>query len=289
MDNKTMVIKCPAKINLSLDVLNKREDGFHNLKMIMQEIPLYDILTISLFDTPNILEVTCNNSFIPQNNDNIVAKAVNLFFDTIKQHDLGVKIHIEKNIPFGAGLGGGSSNAAGVLKALNALFENKLTLDKLSEIGGRIGSDVPFFIHGGCMLAEGIGTSLTPVISNLKNLWLLLAKPNFSVSTAHVYQSLHLNSAITHPNTDALLVALQNNDIHAFSQNTANVLEFVTATEHKEITEYKTIMKKAGAACSLMSGSGPTVFGIFEKLSDAEAASMLFKEKTNEVFVLQIN
>lgn len=278
-----MTINCHAKINLSLDVLNRREDGYHNLEMVMQEISLCDVVHVSAEPDGCGIEVKCSNESVPQNADNIAAKAAELFLSA-SGICASVKIHIEKHTPMGAGLGGGSSDAAGVLKALNALFENPLSNQKLAEIGAKLGADVPFFLFGGCMLAEGIGTVLSPAPA-IKDVFILLAKPPFSVSTPHVYKNLSLSEKTKHPNTKEVLLALEAGDLMRLAQSTGNVLETVTSNEHPEIEEYKKIMLENGAVYSLMSGSGPTVFGVFKNRSDADAAADVLRQKTNEVYV----
>ncbi len=276
-------INCYAKVNLSLDVLNKRDDGYHNLEMVMQEISLCDVLRVSADIGGCGIEVKCSNESVPQNADNIATKAAELFLSA-SGICASVKIHIEKHTPMGAGLGGGSSDAAGVLLALNSIFDFPLSMDKLAEIASKIGSDVPFFLYGGCMLAEGIGTVLSPV-PPIKDVFILLAKPSFSVSTPHVYKSLSLSEKTRHPNTKEVLAALRDCDLKRLAQNTGNVLETVTSSEHPEIEEYKQIMLSSGAAYSLMSGSGPTVFGVFEDRQKVEAAAKILKTKTDEVFI----
>ncbi len=278
-----ITINCPAKINLSLDVLKRREDGYHNLEMIMQEVSLCDIVHVCTIENDCGIEVKCTNESVPQNTDNIASRAAQLFLNETGIC-ASVKINIEKNIPMGAGLGGGSSDAAGVLKALNALFSCPLSTEKLAEIGAELGADVPFFLYGGCMLAEGIGTILSPA-PPLEDATILLAKPPFSVSTPFVYKSLNLSASTKHPDTKAVLSALARGDLDALAKNTGNVLETVTSKMHSEIEEYKQIMRECGAVYSLMSGSGPTVFGVFRKASAANAAAVILKCKTNEVYV----
>ena len=276
---------CYAKVNLSLDVINRREDGYHNLEMIMQTVSLKDILTISV-DTDageTIIEVECSNGDVPQNEDNLAARSARLFLEKARL-TVAVKIYIEKNIPMGAGLGGGSSDAAGVLTALNEIFNNCLGMEELADIAGTIGSDVPFFLFGGTMLAEDTGTKLSSV-SAPKEMIVLIAKPRFSVSTPYVYKHLCLNGDIGHPNTKNVIKALKNNDLKMLAQNAGNVLETVTATEHEEIGQYKEIMMQYGAVYALMSGSGPSVFGVFECENGAEKAYERLRKLTDEVYI----
>lgn len=278
-------IKAPAKINLSLDVVSRREDGYHNLEMIMQEVGVYDILTVSIEGSGTTeIHLSCSKKFLPTDERNLCFKAAKLFLNKAKIF-AKVRINIEKNIPVGAGLGGGSSDAAATLKALNKLTNEPFSLEELSVLGKNLGADVPFFIYGGCMLAEGIGECLTPV-SPLKNAFILIAKPNFSISTAQVYKSLHLDEKTPHPNTKEILDALSKNDLNKLGKNAENSLESVTAKLYPEILEYKKTMVDNGAIYSLMSGSGSAVFGIFTDKQKAQATARLFKEKTNQVYLV---
>ncbi len=283
---KTTIKKdCFAKVNLSLDVLGRREDGYHNLEMIMQTVSLKDILTVSV-DTDageTVVTVECNNSSVPQNDDNLAAKSAKLFLEKAGQK-AAVKIQIEKNIPMGAGLGGGSSDAAGVLTALNEIYEFPLKKEELVDVAAGIGSDVPFFIYGGTMLAEDTGTKLSPVLS-VKEMTILIAKPMFPVSTPHVYKSLRLSHETVHPDTKNVIAALEIGDLKKLSENAGNVLETVTAAEHKEIDEYKNIMLQSGAAYALMSGSGPSVFGVFENEDEVLGAYKTLSNLTEEVYI----
>ena len=278
---------CFAQVNLSLDVLNRREDGYHNLEMIMQTVSLKDTITISVDDeaTENCIYVKCDNSEVPQNGDNLAAKAAELFLE-MADLTARVDISIEKHIPMGAGLGGGSSDAAGVLCGLNEAFGNVLKTEDLAHIAGRIGSDVPFFIYGGAMLAEGTGTVLSEVTAP-KGLTVLIAKPMFPVSTPYVYKNLRLDENTKHPDTKAVIDALKDSDLEKLARHCGNVLETVTATEHKEIGEYKTIMTEHGAVYALMSGSGPSVFGVYESRERAEGAYNVLKRLTDEVYITE--
>ncbi|MBR2453208.1 MAG: 4-(cytidine 5'-diphospho)-2-C-methyl-D-erythritol kinase [Clostridia bacterium] len=282
---KELEIKCPAKINLSLDVLNRRNDGYHNLSMIMQEIKLFDILKISVCDSPtSIIQFSCDNKNLPADDNNLVVKAAKLFFEKVNI-PTSARIHLCKNIPSGAGLGGGSSDAAGTLSALNTLFENPLDETQLKALAKFLGADVPFFLHGGCMLAEGIGEILTP-LTPLENAFVVVAKPKISISTAYVYKNLILDESINHPDIRASIAALQNGDIDALAKTAGNVLETVAEKMHPEIKDYKNKMLTLGAAYSLMSGSGSSVFGIFKDKFSAEKALSEFKKITKETYLV---
>ena len=278
---------CYAKVNLSLDVIGKRRDGYHNLEMIMQTVSLKDVLTVSV-DTDmseSIIEVSCSNSLVPQNDDNLAAKSAKMFLEKTGE-TAWVKIFIDKSIPMGAGLGGGSSDSAGVLMALNELYGFPLTKVELEEIAARIGSDVPYFIHGGTMLAEGTGTVLWKVPS-LKGVTVLIAKPEFPVSTPHVYKSLKLTDETVHPNTKKVIESLEKRDLQTLAENAGNVLETVTAAEHSEIEEYKKIMNECGAVYSLMSGSGPSVFGVFDCDESVQSAYDVLSRFTREIYITE--
>ncbi len=278
-------IKAPAKINLSLDVVSRREDGYHNLEMIMQEVGIFDVLTLSMeYSEVTEIHLSCNKHFLPTDERNLCFKAAKLFLDKANI-SAKVRIDIKKTIPVGAGLGGGSSDAAATLKALNKLTNKPFTLEELSVLGKSLGADVPFFIYGGCMLAKGIGEQLSPV-PPLKNALILIAKPRFSISTAQVYKNLCLDEKTPHPNTNEVLDALSHNDLKKLGEYAGNTLESVTEKLYPEISEYKKTMNDNGAVYSLMSGSGSAVFGIFTDKQKALTTAKLLKEKTNQVFLV---
>ena len=206
-----------------------------------------------------------------------------MFFEKVNI-PASARIHLCKNIPSGAGLGGGSSDAAGTLSALNTLFENPLDETQLKSLAKFLGADVPFFLHGGCMLAEGIGEILTP-LTPLENAFVVVAKPKISISTAYVYKNLVLDESINHPDIRASIAALQNGDIDALAKTAGNVLETVAEKMHPEIKDYKNKMLTLGAAYSLMSGSGSSVFGIFKDKISAEKALSEFKKITKETYL----
>jgi len=278
-----MIIKTPAKVNITLDIKGKRSDGYHDVYMIMQEIPLYDIITIEKSDT---IEIKNNLPYLPCDERNIAYRSAKLFFEHTKIRG-GAYIHIEKNIPVGAGLGGGSTNGAGVIMALNEMYNAKLSLKKCMELGAQIGADVPFFMLGGTCLAEGLGEILTP-IAHLPKCFMVLAKPPFSVSTKLVYQSLNLEEINKRPNTDAVISALEQGDLKTIAKNMVNVLETVTIKKYPKINEYKKIMQRSGALGALMSGSGSTAFALFDDFNKAKNCSDTLKKQTKDVFVLEI-
>lgn len=254
------VEKAPAKINLSLDVLYKREDGFHEVEMIMTTVDLADRVYLKDIQNDEI-KIVSHSRYIPNDNRNLAYQAADLIKRkcSIKK---GVEIEIEKTIPVAAGLAGGSSDAAATLRGLNKLWNLGLTLDELAEMGAAIGSDVSFCVYGGTALATGRG-EIIKHIQAPPNCWVVLAKPTIGVSTADVYKSLDI-SKISHPNTKEMLHAIENQDYKSVCNAMGNVLESVTLKNYPEVQHIKSQMEKFGADAVLMSGSGPTVFGLVE-------------------------
>lgn len=252
--------KAPAKINLALDVLFKRTDGFHEVEMIMTTVDLAD--RIELTEIPsNEIKIFSHNRFVPDDFRNLAYQAAALLKERFGI-EKGVSIGIEKNIPVAAGLAGGSSDAAATLRGLNRLWKLGLTLDQLAEIGAEIGSDVSFCVYGGTALAKGRGEKITP-LPVPPNCWVILAKPTLGVSTADVYKRLKVED-VKHPDVQAMIKAIEANDFHQVCGQVGNVLEQVTLTLYPEVGNIKEQMKKFGADAVLMSGSGPTVFGLVE-------------------------
>lgn len=276
---KKIQLKSRAKINLSLDVLNRRLDGYHEVQMIMQEIDLFDNITIQERQD-NFIVIKCDCEYIPKDSGNIAYQAAELVRKRFNIQQ-GVEIHIEKNIPVAAGLAGGSSNAAAVLKGLNQLWQLGLDTKEIMEMGVKIGADVPFCVLGGAAHASGIGEKLTPIVG-LKNQWLVIAKPAISVSTAEVYGQLNLSKLEERPNTKQLLEFMENGDVINLAKNMKNVLETVTEKKYPVIKEIKNKMMEYNALGSMMSGSGPTVFGIYKNYERAKSAfenlSILYKQ-----------
>lgn len=270
-----------AKINLSLDVLNKREDGYHNLQMIMQTIQLHD--TISIHKIPFGVEIKCDAPYVPNNSTNIAYKAAEAMINKYKL-DAGVRIVIEKKIPVAAGLAGGSTDAAAVLKGINILFKLGIEQSELMQIGKTIGADVPYCIMGGTALAEGIGEKLTP-LAPLGSIPTILIKPKVGVSTAWVYKTLDLDKVSKRPNTEKLISALEQKDIKYIAKNMCNVLEGVTIAKYPMIEKIKKNLLHKGAIGSMMSGSGPTVFGIFENEEKAKKAFKLLGTSRYDIFL----
>lgn len=277
-----ITMKAYAKINLGLDVLRKREDGYHDVSMIMQSINLYDTLSIKRYKN-GALKVRTNLPYLPNDRRNLVYKAAALFSKTMKI-DAGIRIVLEKNIPVAAGLAGGSSDAATVLLGLNKMFNAGLSTSELMQLGVQLGADVPYCILLGTALSEGIGELLTP-LKPIPDCAILLVKPDISVSTKYVYEGLKLNSSIIHPDIKGMLNAIEEGNLLLLTSLMDNILQTVTARDYPVIEEIKEKMKEKGALTSLMSGSGPTVFGIFNNKEAAKAAYRYFTDSNNEWMV----
>lgn len=276
-----MLVKAYAKINISLDVLGKREDGYHLLKMIMQNIDLYDIINVN--KKPQGISISCNKSYVPLDEKNIAYKAAKLFLDTYNIKS-GVHIDITKNIPVSAGLAGGSTDAAAVLKCMREIFKIPVSDEELMKLGVNIGADVPYCILGGTALCEGIGEVITE-LKPFKDKILVLVKPNFAVSTKEVYKALDINKIYKHPNTEKLIDYMKNNNLKFLSLNMKNVLENVTIKNNPTIKRIKGKMLEYGALGSLMSGSGPSVFGFFDDMMLAQKCYERLKTEYDEVFI----
>ena len=285
MDNITL--KALAKVNLGLDVVRRREDGYHEVRMVMQTIHLYDKLDIKKTTEAGIA-ITSNLSYVPTNENNLVYKAGKLLIDEFDIKE-GVSVHLQKRIPVAAGMAGGSSDAAAMLYGMNQIFDLGLSRKELMERGVKIGADVPYCLMRGTALAEGIGEKLTSLPPMVK-CPILIAKPGISVSTKFVYENLKLNEETIHPDIDQLVKDIENKDLHAIAGHMGNVLESVTIPEYPIIAEIKEQMMKSGAINSMMSGSGPTVFGLFEDEETARKAydDMVKSGLAKQVYVTSI-
>lgn len=260
-------IKAPAKINLGLDVLRKRPDGYHDLKMIMQTISLFDIITFNVSEG-DCITLTCSNKELETDDNNLVIKAAGLLCEEFNIHKK-IDIYLEKNIPVAAGMAGGSTDAAATFIALNNIFSLGLKDVELMERAVSLGADIPYCIIQGTALSEGIGDILS-TLPAIQGVTLVVAKPPINVSTGFVYGNLKLTSEISHPDIDAICDAMYRNDIPEFASKLENILETVTIPAYPVIDDIKRTMTENGALGALMSGSGPTVFGIFD--SEACAA-----------------
>lgn len=273
--------KAYAKVNITLDVVGKREDGYHLLKMIMQNIDIYDVITIEKIESG--IEITCNKPYVPTDERNLAYKAAKLFKDTFNITS-GVSINIKKNIPVAAGLAGGSTDCAAVLKIMNKLFQVNADNEKLMELGVKLGADVPYCIDGGTALCEGIGEVLT-TLKPFKNHIIVLVKPPFGVSTKEVYKSFDLGRVKNHPETDKVIAYMNEDNLYEVAKNMKNLLENVTLKKHKVISSIKSEMESLGAIKAMMSGSGPTVFAFFDDMMKAQRCYDQMKKKYNDTFI----
>lgn len=276
-----MLIKAYAKINLSLDVIGKREDGYHLLAMLMQTIDLYDIININKVSKG--INLSSNKSYLPNDDRNLCYKAAKLFIEKYEIKE-GIDIYIKKNIPVAAGLAGGSTDAAAVIKAMNDIYEVNASNEELMELALKIGADVPYCIIGGTALCEGIGEKVRK-LNSFNNHILVVIKPPFGVSTKEVYQNLDTSKIYKHPDTMHLIEAIEDDDLNYVSKNMKNVLENVTLRKHNILKDIKNSMFKYGALGAMMSGSGPTIFGFFEDMLKAQNCFEKLKLKYNEVFI----
>ncbi len=276
--------KAYAKINLGLDVLRRREDGYHEVKMIMQTVDIWDKLTFCISSEPGI-ELAVGDAALPAGKDNLIYRAAELL---IKEKNIkkGVKITLEKNIPVAAGMAGGSTDAAAVFHGLNELFALSMSLEDMKKLGVKIGADVPYCMMGGTAISEGIGEILTPLPAPPACI-LVVAKPDIDVSTKFVYENLHAERLKVHPDIDGMIKAIKTGDLSGITERMANVLETVTIREYPVIDKIKEQMKTEGAENALMSGSGPTVFGIFAEREAAQKAADQIRrqELAQQVFV----
>lgn len=280
--NNDISLKALAKINLGLDVVRRREDGYHEVRMIMQTIQLYDRLDIKRTQEPGI-QIQTNLSFLPVNENNLIYKAAKLLMDEFSITD-GVSVKLDKRIPVAAGMAGGSTDVAAMLIGVNRLFSLGLTKRQLMERGVQIGADVPYCIMRGTALAEGIGEALSPLPPMVK-CPVLIAKPSISVSTKFVYQNLKLDDTTIHPDIDRLIDDIKAKNLHDIAAHMGNVLETVTIPNYPVIDEIKKHMLSNGAVGAMMSGSGPTVFGLFD---DEDTAKKAYKAMRSSHLARQV-
>lgn len=275
--------KAYAKINLGLDVIRRREDGYHEVKMIMQNIGIHDELTFRKQAEGITLKI--DRVDLPTDGNNLIYKTAKLIKEEYGITE-GVRIDLKKRIPIAAGLAGGSTDAAAVFWGMNELFDLGMSREKMCELGVRIGADVPYCIMGGTAIAEGIGEKLTP-LPDAPNAVVLIAKPDINVSTKDVYQNLNVPELKVHPDIDGMTKAIIRHDLDGIIERMDNVLENVTVRMHPVIDEIKSFMRSNGAARAMMSGSGPTVFGIYTDQAQAADAYMKLKETglAKDIFV----
>ncbi len=272
---KNISVKALAKINLGLDVVRKREDGYHEVRMVMQTIHLFDRLEITR-NTSGKITMSTNLPFLPTNENNLVYKAAQLLKDEFQIKD-GIDVKLHKHIPVAAGMAGGSTDGAAVLYGMNRIFDLGLSKEDLMKRGVKLGADVPYCIMRGTALAEGIGEELTALPPMVK-CPVLIAKPAISVSTKFVYENLKLNEQTKHPDIDRLVADIKAKNLQAIAADMGNVLETVTIPNYPVIAQIKEHMMEHGAVNSMMSGSGPTVFGLFEDEDTAAEAYEAMRE-----------
>lgn len=281
-------LKALGKINLGLDVLGRRENGYHDVRMVMQTVYLYDRIIMKKSKTPGI-RLETNLYYLPVNENNLAYQAAQMLMDEFHMEE-GVSIQLDKHIPVAAGMAGGSSNAAAVLFGMNRMFSLGLSQKELMERGVKLGADVPYCIMRGTVLAEGIGEELT-TLTPMPKCFVLIAKPPISVSTKVVYEALDSKELVEHPDIDGLIEGLEKRDLKTIASCMGNVLEDVTIPMHPVIEEIKQEMKNAGALNAMMSGSGPTVFGLFETKTAARKAQDRIRRKAlaKQVYVTNVH
>lgn len=270
-----MRLRAFAKINLGLDILRKREDGYHEVRMIMQTIQMYDVLEMKKVKKPGI-SLSVNYPYIPSDERNLVYKAAKLLMDEFQVKE-GVDIRLEKFIPVAAGMAGGSSDAAAAMVGINHLFKLGLSEKDLMDRAVNIGADVPYCIMRGTALAEGIGEKLTR-IAQVPDCYVLIGKPGIGVSTKTAYESLQLDKIQSHPDIDGMIRDIENGDLLAITDKMGNVFESGIIGKYPVIGEIKDLMEANGALKAMMSGSGPTVFGIFDDREKMEAAAAVLRQ-----------
>ena len=281
---RSLTLSAPAKLNLTLDILGSRSDGYHEMRMVMQSVSLADRVTLEL-DSAGGVRADSGLGFLPKDRKNLAVSAALAFFEALGQEPPGLRITLEKKIPVCAGTAGGSSDAAAVLRGLNELSGAGLSPERLAEIGARVGSDVPYCVLGGTMLAEGRGEVLTPLTS-LPACSIVLCKPAFSISTPVLFQAWDRQKRRLRPDTDGLIAALEAGDLPGIAQRVYNVFEAVLpANQRREIDRIKNALIQSGALGAAMTGSGPTVFGIFDREDLAKAAADQLAEQYSEVFL----
>ena len=266
-----------AKINLTLDILGKREDSYHELESVMQQITLCDDVEIDV-ETGEDWKLECDRENIPTDSENLAWKAAGVFYKAIGKDPQGVSIRITKRIPAGAGLGGGSADAAAILRALNRHEGSPFSTEELAALGAKVGSDVPFCVLGGTALAKGRGEKLTP-LQPMPQCFYCIAKPDFSVSTPWLYGEFDRQGSVFRPDTQGMLRALEQQDLMHVAGYVGNAMEPLVAAEHPEIPEIRLMMQDCGASGTAMTGSGSAVFGIFDSFDMAALASMQLMEK----------
>ena len=281
--NNRREIRAHAKINLSLDIVGRREDGYHFVRMVMQSLALHDTLLLETCTDPGVW-LTTDRRELAVDDSNLVHRAAARLLQMYCPGQ-GVRIHLEKRIPLSAGLAGGSTDAAAALRGMNDLFSLGLTEEALARLGVQLGADIPFCLCGGTALSEGIGEILT-ALPALPPCHILLAKPEKGMSTAEAYKAFDAETEVRHPDTDGQIRALQSGDLAGVAATLGNVLEQVTEVQYPEVESIRQCMLREGALGARMSGSGPTVFGIFTEAEKAEKACSVLKKKLSGEVIL---
>lgn len=279
----TCVRKAYAKINLGLDVLGTLPNGYHEVRMVMQTVDIWDELTFE--KTASGIAISTNSEELPTDGDNLIYKAAGLMMEELGIKG-GVNIYLRKKIPIAAGMAGGSADAAAAMRGICELYGLRVEDQRLMELGVRIGADVPYCIMGGTALAEGIGERLTELPSP-PDCWLVVAKPDINVSTKYVYEELDAVGDFSHPDIDGMIAALKEGSLEGIVKRLGNVLEQVTVQAYPIVDDIKNGLRASGALGTLMSGSGPTVFGIFQDREQADMAALRLERQSlaGQVFV----
>ena len=281
-----LVLQAPAKLNLTLDVLGKRPDGYHDLRMVMQSVSLADTVTLRRTEAPGI-SVASNLNYLPNNENNLAFRAANVFFQSAGIESPGLEITLQKRIPVCAGTAGGSSDAAAVLRGLNRLYQTDYTPEELAALGGQVGSDVPYCVIGGTALAEGRGERITP-LPPLPDCFLVLCKPGFSVSTPELFRAVDGVRIRCRPDTAGMIAALKQGDLREISMRMYNVFEDVLPNGRRDLIQsIRDAMLDGGALGACMSGTGPTVFGLFTDRDCAERTAAQLKKSYRDTFVTE--
>lgn len=270
-----------AKINLMLDILARLDNGYHSLFMLMQSVDLYDTVTVETDDSGSI-SITSDEAGIPCDKRNIAYKAADAFFKHTEIKNKGIKIHLEKRIPFEAGMAGGSADGAAVIAALNDIYETNLSQQELCRIGLKVGADVPFCLTGGTCLAQNVGEILSPLPA-LDECYIVLAKPERGVSTKEAFAAFDTANNIRHLDTCGMLYAASQGDLYEICKRTKNVFEQLI--EVPERVPVKSTLNRHGALAACMSGSGPTVYGIFDDESKAQSAASALKSIVKNIYI----
>lgn len=284
---KTLTLDAPAKINLTLDILGKRPDGYHDLQMVMQSISLCDTVAVETAPGSGEIAVSTQGAELPSGPENLAWKAARKFLDDAGLQNISVKVHLDKRIPMQAGMAGGSADAAAVLRGLRTLVCPEFPDERLEIVGAQVGSDVPFCVRGGTALAEGRGERLTN-LNAMPHCWIVVCKPEFGLSTPALFGRVHTDVLQKRPDTAGVIAALRHGDLSMLSAQLCNVFEEVLLPqERQEIVSIEEEMRRGGALNALMTGSGPTVFGLFTERDDADNTVQMLRRKWRSVYLAE--